>query len=78
MAKAKSLGVVAEDIAPNHTPPLSATRQRGVSASDEFMSLGFKLPPDVVHRFKRAALDKRMKLNEFLVFIFSEFEKSKK
>lgn len=76
MAKAKSLLIAAGDIAPSKTAPLSATRQRGVTASDEFVSLGFKLPPDLIHRFKRAALDRRMKLNEFLIFLFSEFEKS--
>ena len=78
MAKAKSLSVAAGDITPRNNPPMSATRQRGVTASDELVSLGFKLPPGLVHRFKRAALDRRMKLNEFLVFMFSEFEKSQK
>jgi hypothetical protein len=76
MAKAKSLSISADDFTPSKASPLSATRQRGVTASHEFVSLGFKLPPDFIHHFKRAALNRRMKLNEFLIYLFREFEKS--
>ncbi len=76
MAKAKSLSISADDFAPSKAPPLAATRQRGVTASDELASLGFKLPPDFIHSFKRAALSRRMKLNEFLIYLFREFEKA--
>jgi hypothetical protein len=75
MPKAKTLAVSADDIAVTKAPPPSATRQRGVTDTDELVSLGFKLPSDIVHQFKRAALDRNMKLNEFLIFLFREFQK---
>ncbi len=76
MPKAKSISAIsASDIAPRNTRPLSATRQRGVTASDELVSLGFKLEPAFIQDFKRAALDKGMKLNEFLIYLFREFAK---
>ena len=80
MPKARTLGpaVSAEDIAPTITTPMAATRQRGVTATSELVSLGFKLPPDFIHGFKRAALDRQMKLNEFLIFLFREFDNSRK
>jgi hypothetical protein len=76
LPKAKSISAIsASDIAPRNTRPLSATRQRGVTASDELVSLGFKLEPGFIQDFKRAALDKGMKLNEFLTYLFREFAK---
>jgi hypothetical protein len=77
MPKAKSISAVnADDIAPSRTRPIAATRQRGVTASDELVSLGFKLEPGFIQDFKRGALDRGMKLNEFLIYLFREFAKS--
>jgi hypothetical protein len=79
MPKAKTLApaVSADDIVPRRVPPLAATRQRGVTASDELISLGFKLEPAFIRDFKQGALDNGMKLNEFLIYLFREFGKSK-
>jgi hypothetical protein len=77
LPKAKPISAVsASDIAPGKTRPISSTRQRGVTASDELVSLGFKLEPGFIQEFKRAALNRRMKLNEFLIYLFREFAKS--
>jgi hypothetical protein len=77
LPKAKSISAItASDIAPGKMRPVSSTRQRGVTASDELVSLGFKLEPGFIQDFKRAALDKGMKLNEFLIYLFHEFAKS--
>ena len=77
MPKARSISAVsADDIAPSRTRPVGSTRQRGVTASDELVSLGFKLEPGFIQDFKRAALDKGMKLNEFLIYLFREFANS--
>ena len=77
MPKAKPISAVsADDIAPNKARPVSSTRQRGVVASEDLVSMGFKLEPDFVQQFKRAALDRDMKLNEFLIFLFREFSNS--
>jgi hypothetical protein len=80
MPKAKSLApaVSASDIAPSRTPPAAATRQRGATATEELVSLGFKLPPGFIHEFKQGALDNNMKLNEFLIYLFREIGKSGK
>jgi hypothetical protein len=77
LPKAKPISAVsASDIAPSKTRPVASTRQRGVTASDELVPLGFKLEPGFVQNFKRAALDNGMKLNEFLIYLFREFAKS--
>jgi hypothetical protein len=78
MPKAKPISVVnADDIAPSKARPVSSTRQRGAVASEDLVSMGFKLEPDFVQQFKRAALDRDMKLNEFLIFLFREFSNSR-
>jgi hypothetical protein len=58
--------------------PLSATRQRGVVPSAELVSLNFKMPPDFVRAFKRAAVDRDMKLNELLISAFQHFVNTSK
>jgi hypothetical protein len=78
MPKAKPISAVsADDIAPSKARPVSSTRQRGVVASEDLVSMGFKLEPYFVQQFKRAALDRDMKLNEFLIFLFREFLNSR-
>jgi hypothetical protein len=51
-------------------------RQRGVVPSAELVPLQFRMPPEFVRAFKQAALDRDMKLNELLNFVFVEFMKS--
>jgi hypothetical protein len=75
---AKTLSLDSKDLAPVRTQPLSASRQRGVTASAEYVPMQFKLPPDFVKSFKQAALDNDMKLNELLITCFQEFMKSSK
>jgi hypothetical protein len=77
MAKAVSLD--SSDLAPVKNPnPVSSTRQRGVVPSAEYVPLQFKLPPEFVQAFKKAALERGMKLNEFLISCFQEFMNSGK
>jgi hypothetical protein len=73
---AKTLSLDSKDLAPARNQPLSASRQRGVVASAEYVPMQFKLPPDFVKSFKQAALDNDMKLNELLIACFKEFIKS--
>jgi hypothetical protein len=61
-------------IAPSRTRPVASTRQRGVTASAELVSLGFKLEPRL-RTSKRAAIDKGVKFNEFLIYLIHEFAK---
>jgi hypothetical protein len=79
MPKARTFApaVSASDIAPSKASPLSATRQRGATPTDELVSLGFKLPPAFIREFKQGALDQGMKLNEFLIYLFREFRNSR-
>jgi hypothetical protein len=80
---AKPVAVTADDLAPSSSlPPRAATRQRGVDRpqrsavpSAELVPLQFRMPPDFVRAFKRAALDRDMKLNEFLNYCFQQIIK---
>ena len=74
---AASAAVTADDIAPSKAPPAAATRQRGSLPTDELVSLGFKLPPAFIREFKQGALDRGMKLNEFLIYLFREIDNSR-
>jgi hypothetical protein len=79
MAKTQSLN--ADDLTVSAPQNRSATPQRGTSPktpSSELEPLQFKMPPEFVQSFKRAALDNKMKLNEFLREIFNEFMKTGK
>jgi hypothetical protein len=76
MAKAVSLD--SSDLAPVRTQTPSASRQRGVTASAEYVPLQFKLPPEFVKAFKQTALDRDMKLNELLIACFHELMKASK
>jgi hypothetical protein len=73
---AKTLALDGNDLTPNKPRSQSATRQRGVAASADLVPLQFKMDPEFVVAFKRAALDRRMKLNEFLKYLFHENVKS--
>ncbi len=73
---AKTLSLDSKDLAPVRTHPLSASRQRGVAASAEYVPMQFKLPPEFVKSFKQVALDNDMKLNELLIACFNEFIKA--
>jgi hypothetical protein len=75
---AKTLSLDSKDLSPIKTTPLSASRQRGVVASAEYVPMQFRLPPDFVKSFKQAALDNDMKLNELLIACFQQFMKSGK
>jgi hypothetical protein len=74
--------ITPDDIAPSKSPPPAAsTSQRGapgpVTSTEQLVPLGFKLDGAFVKQFKQAALSKGMKLNEFLLFIFHEFDNSR-
>lgn len=73
MAKTQALD--GKDLAPAKPFTQSATRQRGVVPSAELVPLQFKMPPDFVQEFKLAALNHKMKLNEFLKYCFHESSK---
>ena len=73
---AKTLALSSDDLTPAKLRPQSATRQRGVVPSAELVPLQFRLPPDFVRAFKQAALDRDLKLNEFLKVCFQEFMKN--
>jgi hypothetical protein len=76
---AKAIPLTADDLAPQNKPrPKTASRPRGETSSSEFIPLQFRLPPDFTRRFKQAALDRDMKLNELLICCFDEFMKTNK
>jgi len=72
---AKPVAVTAADLAPAKPRQQAATRQRGVVPSAELVPLQFRMPPEFVRAFKQAALDRNMKLNEFLNYCFHEINK---
>ena len=76
MAKVQALD--GADLTPVKSRREAAMRQRGVIPSAELIPLQFKMPPAFVKAFKQAALDRDMKLNEFMNTIFDDFMKSKK
>lgn len=74
MAKAVSLD--SKDLAPAATKPRSATRQRGVVPSSEFVPMQFRFPPAFVKEFKVAAAQNEMRLNELFMACFQHFMKT--
>ena len=72
---AKTIALSGDDLTPTKLRPQSATRQRGVIPSAELVPLQFRMPPDFVRAFKQAALDRGLKLNEFMKVCFQEFMK---
>lgn len=76
MAKPQALD--ADDMVPAKPSPASTSRQRGEVPSAELVPMNFKLPPDFVREFKRAALDREMKLNELFIYSFKYFVKNDK
>jgi hypothetical protein len=76
---AKAIPLTADDLAPQNKPrPRTASRPRGETSSAEFIPLQFRLPAEFIRRFKQAALDRNMKLNELLIYCFDEFMKTTK
>jgi hypothetical protein len=73
---AKAVALSAADLIPGKPRTQSVMRQRGVVPSAELVPLQFRMPPEFVRAFKQAALDRDMKLNELLNFVFVEFMKS--
>jgi hypothetical protein len=73
---AKAVPVTASDLAPIKPRQHAATRQRGVVPSAELVPMQFRMPPQFVKAFKQAALDRGMKLNEFLNECFQQLMKS--
>lgn len=73
---AKTATLSGSDLAPAKVRPLGAARQRGVTASSEYVPLQFRMPPDVVKQFKREAFEQDMKYNEFLIFLFTFFKEN--
>jgi hypothetical protein len=73
----KAIPLTADDLAPRQAPrPKAASQPRGAAPSDDFIPLQFRLPRPFVKRFKQAALDRDMKLNEMLIYCFNEIMKS--
>jgi hypothetical protein len=77
---AKTVALTADDLASPSKPRQASTamRGRGVTPSSETVPLQFRLAPDFIRRFKQAALDRDMKLNELLIYCFDEFMKTSK
>jgi len=75
---AKAVALSAADLTPAKPRTLSVMRQRGEVPSAELVPLQFRMPPEFVRAFKQAALDRDMKLNELLNYMFAEFMKSAK
>jgi hypothetical protein len=73
---AKAVALSAADLIPGKPRTQSVMRQRGVVPSAELVPLQFRMPPEFVRAFKQAALDRDMKLNELLNFLFVEFMKN--
>jgi hypothetical protein len=73
---AKAVALSAADLIPGKPRTQSVMRQRGVVPSAELVPLQFRMPPEFVRAFKQAALDRDMKLNELLNFVFVEFMKN--
>lgn len=72
MAKVQKL--VGGDLRPAEAPA-SATRQRGAVPSDDLVPLQFKMPREFVRRFKMAAAERDLKLNELFEQCFNDFMK---
>jgi len=76
MAKVQSLD--SKDLIVPVPQNRSATPQRGSVApipSAELVPLQFRMPPEFVRAFKQEALNRNMKLNEFMKTCFDEFIK---
>jgi hypothetical protein len=72
---AKTIALSGDDLTPAKLRSQSASRQRGVVPSADLVPLQFRMPPDFVRAFKQAALDRGLKLNEFMKVCFQEFMK---
>ena len=59
-------------------PEWIARLGRKVVPSVELVPMQFRMPPTFVKAFKQAALDRDMKLNELLQFVFDNFMKTTK
>ena len=76
MAKVQSLD--SKDLIVSVPQNRSATPQRAAVAptpSAELVPLQFRMPPEFVRAFKQEALNRNMKLNEFMKTCFDEFIK---
>ena len=79
MAKVQSLD--SKDLIVSVSQNRSATPQRGAAPpvpSAELVPLQFRMPPDFVRAFKQEALNRDMKLNEFMKTCFDAFMNSKR
>jgi len=74
MAKVQSLD--SKDLIVSVPQNRSATPQRGAIPSAELIPLQFRMPPEFVRAFKQEALNRNMKLNEFMKKCFDEFIKN--
>jgi hypothetical protein len=73
MAKVQKL--VGNDLSPVRDAPASASRQRGAVPSADLVPMQFRMPPEFVKRFKQAALDRNLKLNDLFELCFNDFMK---
>lgn len=71
---AKTASLTADDLIPAKVRPRAASRQRGVTASDEYVALQFRMPPDEVQQFRLYAVQNGMKYNEFLRHLLAHYE----
>lgn len=72
---AKTVSLDSSDLAPVKLTPISASRQRGVVPSADLVPMQFRMSPAFAKRFKQAALDRDLKLNELLNECFDVFMK---
>lgn len=76
MAKTQSLQ--SDDLIVSAPQNRSASIQRGVTPSADLVPLQFRMPPEFVRAFKQEALNRDMKLNEFMKTCFDAFMNSEK
>lgn len=72
---AKTVALSGSDLIPARE---RAARQRGAVPSDDLVPLQFRMPAQFVEEFKVTAARRRMKLNQLLKTMFTEFNKSAK
>ncbi len=83
---AKSMSLSSDDLMVKSPRNESATPQRGEdkpqgekrTPSAELVPMQFRMPPEFVQAFKQEALNRKMKLNEFMKTCFDEFMNSAK
>ena len=74
MPKPKTLELSAADLSPAPKRP-AAMSMRTRGEKPERVPMQFKFDADQAQAIKRAALDHRMRLNEFILHIFEDYQR---